>query len=60
MIADGGSDEAVSKELKISKHTIKHWKKKLITNGTLNNKKSERKPYVYKPEKIAELLSKMS
>ena len=57
----GLKDDEVSVKLGISKQSITNWKKLLFTTGSLEKKKSEkkpRKPYKYTPEKINDLLDK--
>lgn len=58
---DGYTDEQIGESLGISKHTIGNWKKLLLTTGSLEKKKVNRKsgtPYKYKPEKLEEALNK--
>ena len=58
---NGQTDEQVSAKHGVSTYTINNWKKLLLTTGSLDKKKVERKsgtPYKYTPEKMGVLLDK--
>ena len=61
LLADGHSDDQVSKDLSVSKFTLQNWKKLIYETGSLEKKKASRKPgkpYKYKPETLKKLLKK--
>ena len=61
LLAKGMTDAEVSAKLNISTHTLRNWKRLLFTTGSIEKKKSPKKPgkpYKYSPEKITELLEK--
>jgi hypothetical protein len=62
-VVNGQTDQQVSAKHGVSTHTLISWKKLLLTTGSLDKKKVNRKsgtPYKYKPDKLKDQLDKSS